>query len=50
MNNNERILNDLGDYGDAEFTVSRMPLYIDGGSQAYDTNDGGIFITLLIVM
>ena len=35
--NNERILNDLGDYGDAEFNVSRMPLYIDGAYQEYDT-------------
>ena len=26
IRNNERILNDLGDYGDAEFTVAKMPL------------------------
>ena len=35
--NNLEILNDLGDYGDAEFNVSRMPLYIDGAYQEYDT-------------
>ena len=27
MNNNERILNDLGDYGDAEFTVRKSSLH-----------------------
>ena len=25
--NNERILNDLGDYGDAEFDVRKVPLF-----------------------
>ena len=33
MNNNERILNDLDDYGDAEFDVKRLQLYYYGDSQ-----------------
>jgi len=33
MNNNKRILNDLGDYGDAEFDVKRLQLYYYGDSQ-----------------
>jgi hypothetical protein len=31
--NNERILNDLGDYGDAEFDVRRLQLYYYGDSR-----------------